>query len=110
MSAVKYVKRNNGESYPVRYEINAYCHFEDITGKNLVHLIQNPELFDFRAIRAMVFVGIVYGHEFAKKQCQITVQDVGRWDDAMDAFVQCMSILKEQSPQNEGKTDSPAGE
>jgi hypothetical protein len=106
MSPVKYLKRANGESYPVRYEVNAYCDFEDITGKNLVRLIENPELFDFRSIRAMVFVGIVYGHEYAKKQCQITLKDVGRWEDAMDAFVQCMGILKEQSPQNEGKPES----
>lgn len=110
MSAVKYIKRKNGESYPIRYEVNAYCHFEDITGKNLVSVISNVQNFDFRSIRAMILVGILYGSQYANKECLLTLVDIGRWDDCMEVFGQCMEILRDQSPQNKEGEKEASGE
>ena len=103
MSAVKYIKRENGESYPVRYDVNALCHFEEISGGK--SLLTGMTGFDVRCMRALVYVGLSCGHEFEKKDFLMTPSDVGRWDDMIKTvFPQCMKIMKEMTAK-EGKKD-----
>lgn len=111
MSAVKYIERKNGEKYPVRYDVNALCQFEDLTGgKSLIYGLAS---FDVRYIRALVYVGLICGHEFDEKKCKLSINDVGKWDDLIKhIFPQCTAILKEMMPQEEEKPgeEKPPGE
>lgn len=51
----------NGQVYPVRYDVNSYCEFEEITGRSLIN---GFAYMDVRSIRALVFVGMKSGHKF----------------------------------------------
>jgi hypothetical protein len=93
MSAVKYITRENGEKYPVRYDVNALCQFEEISGGKT--LLSGTVGFDVRCMRALVYVGLVCGHEFEKKDFLLTPLDIGRWDDMMKVTAQCTAILNE---------------
>lgn len=97
MSAVKYITRKNGDKYPVRYDVNALCQFEDLTGgKSLLNGLGD---FDVRYMRALVYVGMVCGHEYDDKKLKLSMLDVGRWDDMIkNIFPQCMAICKEMMP------------
>lgn len=107
MSAVQYIKRENGESYPVRYDVNALCHFEEISGGK--SLINGTDGFDVRCIRALIFVGLYCGHEFTKQEFKLTPLDIGRWEDLIKTvFPQCSKILKDMSgKQKEGEEAKP---
>jgi hypothetical protein len=86
MSAVKHIEVN-GQSYPVRYDINALCEFEDITGKSLISGIGET---DIRSIRALVFVGLKSGHDFHYKgitKFTHTINEVGQWLNLTDGTV-----------------------
>jgi hypothetical protein len=93
MSAVKQVEIN-GKSYPVRYDINALCEFEELTGKSLIN---GKVEFDLKGIRAMVYVGLKSGHCFNNKsEFQHTIQEVGSWLNLTDGtFNKFMGALNE---------------
>jgi hypothetical protein len=104
MSAVKYIERKNGDKYPVRYDVNALCQFEDLTGgKSLLNGLAD---FDVRYMRALVYVGLACGHSFEEKAFKLSMLDVGKWDDLIkQVFPQCMKICREMMPQDEEGKD-----
>lgn len=94
MSAYKTVSFG-GKSYPVRYDVNALCDFEDLSGKSLV----NGSIdMDIRCLRALVYVGLKCGHNFTNKteKFPLSLQDVGEMvslnDDTMKNF---MAVLED---------------
>lgn len=95
MSAVKQVEID-GKKYPVRYGMNAYCEFEEITGKSL---ISGFAYMDVRSIRALIYTGLKAGHKFeydGNKPFDKTIEDVGEMVDLKsNVFKQCMDILHE---------------
>lgn len=86
MSAVKYVDIN-GESMPVRYDVNALCLFEDLTGRSLLKGLKasigpdgKPQIdLTTKELRAIVFVGLKSGARFDKKEFKHNIEDVGEW-------------------------------
>ena len=107
MSAVKYITRDNKEIYPIRYDVNAFCQFEEISGGK--SLINGTDNFDMRCIRALVFVGLACGHEFNGKEFKLRPYDIGKWDDLISTvFPQCAAVLKEMGPTKEEKKTSEA--
>jgi hypothetical protein len=86
MSAVKQIEVN-GQLYPVRYDVNALCEFEDITGKSLITGVGETDL---RAMRALVYVGLKSGHDFQYKgvtRFTHTISEVGQWLNLTDGTV-----------------------
>lgn len=100
MQPVKYIKRANGESYPCRYDINAMCHFEEISGgKSLANGASN---IDVRWMRALIYAGLFCGADFTnKKDFLLTPLDIGRWEDFKDVFAQCLTVFKEMNGKND---------
>jgi hypothetical protein len=108
MSAVKQIEVN-GQSYPVRYDINALCEFEDITGKSLITGIGET---DVRSIRALVYVGLKSGHSFHYKgvtKFTHSIEEVGQWLDLqngvvgkfMEALSESLGVKKQSSSDQE---------
>jgi len=79
MSAVKEIEID-GKKYPVRYDLNAICEFEDLTGKSLLAGDMKEGLRDPKALRALVFVGLKCGHRYANGKdvkFEMDIEDVG---------------------------------
>lgn len=103
MSAVKYIKRENGESYPCRYDVNALCHFEEVSGGK--SLINGEVGVDVKWMRALVYVGLYCGADFTNREFKLTPLDIGRWEDFFHVFGQCLEVYKKQ---NEGEKKEPS--
>lgn len=104
MSAVKNIEVN-GQSYPVRYDMNALCEFEDITGKSL---LSGMGEVDMRSLRALIYVGLKSGHNFQSKgvtKFTHSIDDVGQWIDLtsgigekfMEVLHESLGVKKKQS-------------
>lgn len=95
MSAFREVEVN-GQKYPVRYDMNALCEFEDITGKSLIKGMVDS---DVRCIRALVYVGLKCGHDFKQKgvtKFTHSINDVGQMLDLTSGVVnRFMEVLNE---------------
>jgi len=103
-----------GVSYPVRYDVNALCEFEELTGMSL---LQRPRL-DMRSMRALVFVGLKSGHQFEEKEFDKTLEDVGNMlgpkgftDGTISSFILVLNESLGVKPKEQKKKGtSPAGE
>jgi hypothetical protein len=112
MSAIKQIKIGE-RSYPVRYDINALCEFEEITGKSLI----NGSLdMDLRCLRALMYVGMKCGQSYANplEKFPLSLPQVGAMvelkGDMMKLF---MEVLQESlGVKNEGQDleDKKTGE
>lgn len=93
MSAIKYV-HVNGTEYPVRYDMNALCEFEEITGNSLINGLK---AIDIRSIRAIAYVGLACGHSFKHNGSSFphSITDVGKWSDLMDKASEFIEVLNE---------------
>jgi hypothetical protein len=92
MSAIKHIKFG-GISAPIRFDVNAYCEFEEITKRSLI----NGFVFmDFSAIRALYYVALKCGFKFENNQgYKKTIEEVGECIDISDkdtlkTLVQCL--------------------
>lgn len=64
----------NGKSYPFRYDINALCEYEQLTGSSLMN---GAMTFSFSFIRALLYVGMKSGHKYEDRKFKLTLESVG---------------------------------
>jgi hypothetical protein len=71
----------NGQLFPVRYDMNALCELEELTGQNT---LSGTMTFDMKCLRALAYVGLKHGYKYQNnntKQFAKTIEDVGSWMD-----------------------------
>jgi hypothetical protein len=69
----------HGSKYPVRYDINAFAEYEELTGKSFASIL-SP--MDMKSLRALAFVGLKYGHSHAHNKVtklDKSIDDIGTW-------------------------------
>lgn len=65
----------NDKSYPVRFDVNSLCEFEEITGRSL---LTKSVSVDLRFVRALVYVGLKGGHSYQEgKRFEQTLESIG---------------------------------
>lgn len=71
----------NGQTFPVRYDMNALCELEELTGQNT---LSGTLTFDMKCLRALAYVGLKHGHKYQHSnitQFAKTIEEVGSWMD-----------------------------
>lgn len=77
-AAVKQIEIS-GKHYPVRYDVNALCDYEEITGREIW-----DKKLGLKEIRALVYVGLKAGHAFEQRPFNLTLTDVGDFISIQD--------------------------
>jgi hypothetical protein len=71
----------NDQKFPVRYDMNALCELEELTGQNTLN---GTMKFDMKCLRALAYVGLKHGHRYqhaGKSDFDKTLEGVGSWMD-----------------------------
>jgi hypothetical protein len=69
----------NGQKFPVRYDLNALCELEELTGYNM---LDGSMQFNMRSLRGLAYVGLKHGHRYQHNntsQFTKSLDDVGTW-------------------------------
>jgi hypothetical protein len=107
---LKYI--NVGDrKYPCRYDINALCQIEALTGKSFISGVADISITIGRAI---VFAGLSCGARFNKEKFKYTIDDIGEWEDFLTGVLpQCVAVLNEslgvteETKSSDEKADKP---
>lgn len=111
----------NGKKYPVRFDINSLCDFEEITGRSLLTRAVDV---DIRFVRALVFVGLKGGCNYEGRKFDHTIESVGvligehlKTHSSIDGIVsrflpilqECLGIKQDDGQTNEEPGESAGG-
>ena len=93
----------DGLDKPIRFNFNALCEFEDITG---IPFMEGIASLDLRGMRALIYVGLKSGAQQDGKPFEYTIDQVGEWLQVDTKLMEEVAIiLAESLPQGKpGKT------
>lgn len=103
--AVKFTA--NDQAYTLVFSMNALCELEEVTGKDLMSVMQaldGESGFSLRMVRALLWAGLSDNHE-------MTLKDVGRLVEELGGVQEVVPLIEKafQTGMPEAKKDQGAG-